>query len=137
MVDWLGALAVAGKWILFAAVGIFVTTMIPLLIYALRKGEGGGTDVAPAIQPFGPYSPTRRRGITVYKGVRKLKMVASRETYVSMETLLSGTATRAQWALFIGIQVALVCFWLVFVGIGLLYVQATKALSVLFLIPRA
>jgi hypothetical protein len=61
-------------------------------------------------------------------------MLASRETYVSMETLLSGTATRAQWALFIGIQVALVCFWLVCVRIGFLYAPATKVLSVLVLI---
>lgn len=134
MVDWQPAFAVAGKWILVVAVGIFVMTMIALLIYALRKGEAGGTDVAPNIQPFGPYSPAGRRGIIVYKGVRKLKMVASRETYVSIETLLSGTATPTQWALFTGIQIALVCFWLMFVGIGLLYAPATTALSVVFLV---
>jgi hypothetical protein len=112
MVDWLPTLAAAGTWILVGAVSIFVVTMMALLTYALRSGQPGNMDVEPTIQPFGPYSPTGRRGIIAYTGVRKLKAVASRETYVSMETLLSGTATRAQWALFIGIQMLSYAFGL-------------------------
>jgi hypothetical protein len=129
MADWLPALAAAGKWVLGVAVSVFVLTMMALVIYVLRKGEPSGTDVAPTIQPFGPYSPTGRRAITAYKGVRKLRVLASRETYVSMETLLSGTATRAQWALFTGIQVCLASFWLIFVGIGLLWAPSTEGWS--------
>jgi len=101
-----------------------------LVIYAFRTGEPGSPDVVPTVEPFRPYSPTGRRGIRASKGVRKLKVVASRETYVSMEALLSGTATGAQWA--IGIQVCLVSFWLIFVGIGLIYAPSTNGWSLLF-----
>jgi hypothetical protein len=72
--------------------------------------------------------------MTAYTGVRRLRMVASSETYVSIDTLVTGTATRAQWMVFIGIPVAFGSFWLIFVGIGLLSMPGTKVLSVLFLV---
>jgi hypothetical protein len=51
MVDWLPALAAAGKCILIVGVSIFVITVIALAIYAVRNGEPRETDVAPDIQP--------------------------------------------------------------------------------------
>lgn len=130
--SWLAAIAAAGQWVLLTAIGIFVSTMIALVIYAIRRGEPGDLDVTPSMQPFGPYSPTGRRGITTYKGVRKLKVFASRETYISMKSLVSGTATREQWAVVVGIQVVLVSFWLIFLGIGLMYLPSGKGWSLAF-----
>jgi len=46
-----------------------------------------------------------------------------------MESLVSGTATREQWAVVAGIQIALVCFSLIFLGIGPMYLPSSNGVS--------
>lgn len=126
---WLEAIAAAGIWVLLTAIGIFVPTMLALAIYALRKGEPGDTDVVPSMPSFGPHGTGRRTGLTAYTEAWRLKALASRQTFISMESLVGRTATRGQWAVVVGIQVALVCFWLIFLGVGLIYLPGSNGAS--------
>lgn len=122
MIDALAAISVAGKWILIGAVGIFVPTVAVLALYTIRKGERAG--VTPAVQTYAPYA--------AYGRVAKLKAVAKRIEFISMESLVNGTATRTQWAVVIGIETALVCFFLIFLGLGLMELPNSSGLSLFF-----
>jgi hypothetical protein len=125
-------IAAAGKWVLVAALGIFVPTMIALVIYAIRKGEPVDAGVGPSLPPFGPGSSTGRTGTVAYRGRSTLKMLASRQTFVPMASLVRGTATREEWAVVAGIQVALISFWLIFLGVGLMHLSSSRGLSLAF-----
>lgn len=130
MVEWPAAISVLGKWILIVAAGIFVPTMVALGIYTIRKGERA--DVKSAAQPLGPYAATGRSAVIAYKSAAKLKAVAQRTEFISIESLLNRTATRAEWAVVIGIETALVCFFLIFLGLGLMQLPNSSGLSLFF-----
>ena len=130
--NWVAAAVAVGQWFLFIAGGIFVSILVALVIYVIRNGERDDSEIKPAMQPFGPHVPTGRSGITFYKGIAKLKVLGSRVAYISMESLVNGTATREQWAVVAGIQVLLVTFWLFFLGVGLMYLPNSRGLSLFF-----
>jgi hypothetical protein len=132
MASWLAVIASAGKWVLIAALGIFVPTMMALAIHALRKGEPADADVGPSLPPFGPGSLGGRTGTVAYRGRSKLKLLVSRQTFIPMESLVQRTATREEWAIVAGIQVALVSFWFIFLGVGLMHVSSSRGLSLAF-----
>jgi hypothetical protein len=132
MASWLAVIAAAGKWVLIAALGIFVPTMMALVIYALRRGEPADADLRPSLPPFGPGSPASRAGTVAYWKRSKLKLLVSRQTFIPMESLVQGTATREEWAIVAGIQVALVSFWFIFLGVGLMHLSSSRGLSLAF-----
>jgi hypothetical protein len=84
------------------------------------------------MQPFGPHAPTGRRGIVAYKRASKFKVLTSRETFITMESLLSGTASWQDWAFFVGMEVLFVCFWLIFLGFGLMLLPNSHGFSLFF-----
>lgn len=115
MVEALAAISVAGKWILMVAGGIFVPTLAALGIYAIRNGV---TD-----------DPMPRPDSIAYRGAAKLTTVAKRTGFISMESLVNGTVTPAQWAVVVGIEIALVDFFLIFLGLGLMQLADSNGLS--------
>ncbi|HEV8712577.1 MAG TPA: hypothetical protein VGX03_07090 [Candidatus Binatia bacterium] len=49
-----------------------------------------------------------------------------------MESLLSGTASWQDWAFFVGMEVLFVCFWLIFLGFGLMLLPNSHGFSLFF-----
>lgn len=113
-------IALAGKWILTVAGGIFLATMAALAVYTLRRGEPDEEPVRPGLRPLGPGTPSEQAGTVAYKGVARLKTLVSRRKFITMKSLLDGTATRDERAAVFGIQLAFVSFWLVFLGAALM-----------------
>jgi hypothetical protein len=133
MEDWLATGAVAGRWVLAAAVAIFVTTMLALLVYALRRGEQDPGPPSPTMQPFGPHPATGwPTGLTASRWRSRVRVLAARRSFITMDSLVNGTATRAERAVVVGINVALVSFWLIFLGIGLVMLPKTSGISLVF-----
>lgn len=132
MSEALAAISVTGEWILIVAAGIFVPTIAALGIYTLRKGERADADVKYRVPPFAPYDARGGATSVAYKGVAKLKTAARRTEFISMESLVNGTATRAQWAVVVGIGTALVAFFLIFLGLGLMQLPNSNGLSLFF-----
>ncbi|HXG03996.1 MAG TPA: hypothetical protein VNO23_11370 [Candidatus Binatia bacterium] len=115
------------------AVVIFVTTMLALLTYALRGGEPDEMPVAPSMQPFGPDPATGRpAGLTASRWRSRVRVLAARRRFITMDSLVDGTATGAERAVVAGINVALVSFWLIFLGIGLVMLPKTTGISLVF-----
>ena len=132
MTEWLATAAVVGKWTLIGSGGVFALTMLGLAIYALRKGDPDDREVRPSMRPFGAHSPSGQTGATRYMGRARLKVLFNRRTgFIPMESLVDGTATRAEWAVVIGAQSAFFTFWLIFLGAGLMLVPRTDGLSLL------
>lgn len=130
MEGWLATGGVAGRWVLGLALGIFVPTMLALAIYALRRGEPDEAPVTPTMQPFGPHPATGRpTGLTATRWRSRVRLLAGRRTMITMDSLVNGTATRAERVVVVGINVALVSFWLIFLGIGLLMLPTTSGIS--------
>lgn len=117
---------------LMVAAGIFVAIMLVLLVYTTRKGVRDDAEETRAGQPLGPYDALGRRTFIAHKGVAKLKAVVKRTEFISMESLMNGSATRTEWATVIGIETALVCFFLIFLGLGLMELRNSSGLSLFF-----
>lgn len=132
MVELLLMIEITGGWILFVAVIVFVLTLIALATYTLLRGERDDADIVPSVQPFGPHVPAGRSGITLFKGRYMIKRLGSRSTFITMESLVNGAATREQWFVVAGIQVFFISFWLIFLGFGLMYVLRSNGFSLFF-----
>lgn len=132
MAELLLMITITGKWILFTSVIVFVPTLLALGIYTLRRGEPDDADIVPSMQPLGPHAPTGRSGITIYKGLSKLKRLGSRRTFINMESLVNRTATQEQWLVVVGIQALFTSFWLFFLGVGLMHLPHSNGLSLFF-----
>ena len=130
MTGWLALMAVAVEWIMICSGGVFLLTLLALAVYTWRKGVPDASEVKPTMRPFGAHSPSGQTGVTRYRGRAKLKVLFSRRTeFLPMDSLVNGTATREEWAVVIGAQVAFVTFWLIFLGAGLMLVPGTNGLS--------
>jgi len=96
-------LAKIGWLFLVVDLAIFVGVMIALIVYTLRRGksdEDEGRVITTSSLP-GNLDPTIR-------GVSKEKVFVSRSKFVSMQSLVNGTATKQERAFAIGITVALI-----------------------------
>jgi len=108
-------LAKVGWVLLIIDLTIFAGVMVSLIVYTLRRGKSGeeeGQVITTSSVP-GNLDPTIR-------GLSKEKVLLSRSKYVSMKSLVNGTATKQDWAFAIGIMVALISFSLIFACVALI-----------------
>ena len=107
-------LAALGKRFLIADVTIFVTTFLFLMAQLIRGGQVGEDQghVVITNNLMGNTDPAMR-------GISKQKVFYSRTKRVTMASLLKGTASKQDWYLVIGFNVAVVSFVFMFLGIGL------------------
>lgn len=93
---------------------IFASSFVYLIILVIRKGKVG-EDQGRVV--------TRRRMVgdplRSTPGVSKEKVPYSRSKFVTIESLVDGTASNDDWRLAIGINASMFFFMLMFVGIGL------------------
>jgi len=126
-------LAKIGWLFLVVDLAIFVGVMIALIVYTLRRGksdEDEGRVITTSSLP-GNLDPTIR-------GVSKEKVFVSRSKFVSMQSLVNGTATKQERAFAIGITVALISFSLIFPCAALISLpSAGPGILVFMLVPVA
>ncbi|PYM92428.1 MAG: hypothetical protein DME04_15410 [Candidatus Rokuibacteriota bacterium] len=124
--------AAVGWAILILAVTVLVTDLIAMTIYTLRRGSPdrreGKVVTVPQVLGAWPSAPSPT-------GASKVKMLRARHAYISMESLVRGTATRGERMMVLGIVTALVAFFLVFVGTGLVLAKELLVAALLPTVP--
>jgi hypothetical protein len=84
---------------------VFGSSLVYLLLQLIRKRNSGDQGYA----------------VTTDETIARETVLESREDYVSMESLATGYASRQDWAMAIGFNVAFVSFVMMFLGLGLVY----------------
>lgn len=108
-------MAAFGKGFLIADGAIFVLSFLYLVIQMIRQGKVG-TDQGQVVTTQGMMGNSD-------PGVRatsKQKVFYSRFKIVSMASLVKGTASRQDWYLVIGFNIAMIAFVFMFLGFGLI-----------------
>lgn len=128
--DFVEAASGIGRAILIFAVTILVADLAAMIVYTLRYGKSDPTKgkVITENRPLSSMSV----GHPPLMGRSKRKILGSKSGYVTMESLVDGAATFAERMVALGILTAMVSFFLIFVGAGLMLM---KNLLILVLFP--
>jgi len=113
-----------GAWLLGIVVSVMVVDMALMVIYTIRHGQPDGRSgtVETDDEPISP--PMWMKGkVGRWHGRYKRRILASRSGFVSNESLADGTATLGERLMVVGIITFLFCFFLVFLGMGLLMME--------------
>jgi len=107
-------MAVFGKKFLIADVTLFASTGLFLVIQMIRGGKVGEDQghVVTTNDLMGNTDPAMR-------GVSKQKVFYSRGKFITMASLVKGTASKQDWYFVIGFNLAMASFVFMFLGIGL------------------
>lgn len=119
-----------GLGIVIFAGTVLVADLAAMIVYTLRHGQSDHLQ-GKVITENRPLSAMSLR-IPPPMGWSKRKMLGSKSGYVTMDSLVDGSATFAERMMVVGIITAMVSFFLVFVGVGLLL---TKDLLIFVLFP--
>lgn len=119
-----------GWVVLISAVTVLVADLAAMTIYTIRHGQSDnlGGKVITEKRPLGALSLR----YPPLMGLSKRKMLGSTTGYITMESLVGGTATFGERMMVLGINTLFVSFFLVFVGTGLMLM---KDLLILVLFP--
>lgn len=117
-------LATFGRIFLIADVAMFVSTFAYLIIQVARRGKVGEDQgkIVTTHDVFGSTDPSMR-------GISKKKVFYSRTKFLSMESLVKGTATRQDWIFVIGFNVVMISFVMIFLGVGLILLPQGRELG--------
>jgi len=128
--DFVEAASQVGWDILIFAVTVLVAALAAMIVYTLRHGQPDHRQgkVITENQPLTSMS----LGIPPPMGWSKRKILGSKTGYITMESLIDGTATFGERMMVCGILAAMVSFFLIFVGVGLM---AMKQLLIFILFP--
>jgi hypothetical protein len=118
--------SVIGLPILIASISIGLIDLVAMSAYVLRSGRKGDSERKTVIGDRVPGSMSSSA-----PGVSKEKILLERNSFVSMESLADGSASRSDRLMVAGIVIFLVCFFLVFLGWGL-FAMKDFAVAILF-----
>lgn len=109
-----------GRGILIVAVTVLVASVVAMAIFTIRRGTSDDLHgkVITENRPLNISLGTRRP-----MGRSKRRMLGSKSAWISIESLLDGTATSAERIMVAGMITMYVSFFLVFVGVGLMLMQ--------------
>ena len=128
----LEAVSQIGWRILIGAIVVFVADMSAMAIYTIRHGDSGGkahrivTEKRAMAMSPGLNPPT---------GFSKRKIRGSKHGFVTMKSLVDGTAAPAERAMVLGIFTAMGSFFLIFVGLALIGAKTNPVLLGVMVIP--
>jgi hypothetical protein len=107
-------LSVFGEKFLIVDVTLFVTTGLFLVIQMIRRGKVGEDQghVVTTNDLMGNTDPAMR-------GISKQKVFYSRTKFVTIASLVNGTASKQDWYFVIGFNLAVMSFVCIFLGVGL------------------
>jgi hypothetical protein len=113
-----------GAWMLGIVISVMVVDLILMVIYTIRHGQSDGRSgtVETDDEPLSPPMWMKGR-IGSWHGRTKRRIVASRSGFISNESLADGSATVGERLMVVGIITFLFCFFLVFLGMGLLMME--------------
>lgn len=120
-------IAAFGWKFLAVDVSVFLVILVSLVIYGVRRGtpEEEEGEVVTDDSAMGSLR-------LAVSGRSKKKMLLSRSRYVSMNSLLKGTASREDWVVAAGIQTLLLCFALVFLSVAMILTPSMGPLAIVF-----
>jgi hypothetical protein len=107
-------MATFGKEFIIADVTLFVTTGLFLVIQMIRGGKVGN-DQGHAVTTSDLMGNTD----SAMRGISKQKVFYSRTKFVTMASLVKGTASKQDWYFVIGFNLAIMPFVCIFLGVGL------------------
>jgi 1,4-dihydroxy-2-naphthoate octaprenyltransferase len=115
--DFVTSAAHIGWFILLAAVTMLVADIAVMVVYTIRHGQSDDQagKVVTDDSVIGSLDRT--------PGISKRKILGSKSGFVTMESLVEGTATRGERMMALGISTAMVSFFLIFVGAGLMLMK--------------
>ena len=124
-----------GAWMLGIVISVMVVDMVLMVIYTIRHGRSDGKrrTVETNDEPISPPMWMKGR-IGRWHGRYKRRILVSRSGFISNESLADGTATFGERLMVVGIITFLFCFFLVFLGMGLLMMEDNP---IVLLIPVA
>jgi hypothetical protein len=107
-----------GWLVLVAAIMVFVADMTAMAIYTIRFGESDGTAgrIVSGRRTL-PLSPGARPSIAR----SKIRSLGDRHRYITMRSLVDGTATPAERMMVAGIITAVGSFFCIFLGLALIF----------------
>lgn len=110
-----------GQDVLIFAVTVLVVDLVAMIVYTIRHGQSDNLEgkVITENRPLGAISLR----YPPLMGLSKRKMLGSKSGYVTMDSLVDGSATFAERMMVVGIITAMVSFFLIFVGVGLLLMK--------------
>jgi hypothetical protein len=122
-------LAKIGWVLLILDLTIFAGAMISLIVYVVRRGKSNEEEgkVITTSDVIGSVDPTIR-------GFSKEKVLVSRSKFVSMESLVNGTASKQDVRFAIAITVALISFSLIFACVALINLPSQGPGVLLFMV---
>jgi hypothetical protein len=130
---YLGLVTAAARvgWVVLSfAVTVFVVDVIAVMIYTWRHGESD--DQKGKVITESRSLSSMSLGYPPLMGWSKRKILGSKSEFVTVESLVAGTATFAQRMYVLGIIIAFVSFGLIWAGIGLM---GMKYLLIFILVP--
>ncbi len=113
-----------GAWMLGIVIGVMVVDLILMVIYTIRHGQSDARSGAVETDDTPLSPPMWMKGrLGSWHGRYKRRVLGSRSGLVSNESLADGTATRGERLMVVGIIAFMSCFFLVFLGAGLLTME--------------
>jgi hypothetical protein len=121
-------LAKIGWVLLILDLTIFAGAMVSLIVYVVRRGKSNPEEgkVITTSEVIGNLDPTVR-------GISKEKVFVSRSEFVSMQSLVDGTATKEDVAFAVGVTLALISFSLIFGCVALINLPSHGPGSLVFM----
>ncbi|MBI3603732.1 MAG: hypothetical protein HY205_04710 [Nitrospirae bacterium] len=119
-----------GWALLIFSVIVLVAALAAMIVYTIRYGQSDTLKgkVVTENRPLTGMS----LGIPPPSGWSKRKMLGGKSEFITMESLIDGTATVGERMMAGGIVTAMISFFLIFVGVGLI---AMKELLIFILFP--
>jgi hypothetical protein len=114
-----------GPWVVALGAAVLVVDLAVLVVLTIRHGKPDGR--AGTVVPDGPLP--LKLGFTT--GRSKRKILGGKEAFVTMDSLVSGSATSADRILAAGVGVLFLSFWSIFVGVGLIVARQLLIVGVL------
>jgi len=126
--DFVDAASGIGRGILIFAVAVLVSDILAMAIYTFRHGESGD-ESGKVITEDRPLSSVSR-GYPLLMGRSKVKILGSKSGFVTMKSLVDGTATFGERLLVFGIITAFLSFSLIWLGMGLMMMNKIWIIAV-------
>ncbi len=130
--DVLQTMSRAGSWILIGALVFFLGDMCAMAVYTIRNGhsDGAAGKVVTANQPL-----TMSLGQTPPMGRSKRKILFTKNRFITMKSLVDGTASAADRLMFVGIHCAIGSFFLIWVGLALIGIRTNVLAIAILIVP--
>jgi hypothetical protein len=122
-----------GRGVLIVAVAVLAADLAAMIAYTLRRGHSDRPKNE-VITENRPLSAVSLRSPPLV-GWSKRKMLGGKSSFVTMRSLVDGSATFGERMMVLGIVTLFVSFFLVWVGAGLMLMKSVLILALIPVLP--